>query len=1220
MKLFYLFSIFILASGHATAQLLISTAGTPQTIDFNGYTGTGFTPTPTAGQLSSLDWQILGMSDGPLLFGATGVGGDFARGFSIGGVTTGGAYSFDNGSGGSLGVQPGASDFNPGSFTLRIQNTTGAVMNQIVLDYEIWVLNDQGRSSSFNFLHSSDNATYTAVPALNFVSPEAADATPSWGVSPRSAVITGVTINDGDFYYLRWSSADAGGGGSRDELALDNVSIELNAVSDPTLSASTLLLSGFEQIVGTPSAEQSFEVSGVNLTDDLELNVTGDYEISVTSGAGFTNSLILSPVAGEVASTVIYTRLNGLTVASPSNGQVALTSIGAAAVQVNLEGEIIPIPDPALTGSSNLLSGFIQFIGSPSPEQSFTVSGEYLVDDVTVTVVSGDYEIADNAAGPFANTVVFSPTAGTLAATSVFVRLNGTALATPSNGSIEVISSGATTLTVVLEGEIVPVPNSIIIDFEGAGETKTAYGQGIVNLSGLDWELNEAVIGTLANDFKNGLRSARLRGRNGSYMQMMQDKPNGLGEISFLYREYGTDANQQPWNVEYSTDGGIDWIFITEITGTNVVQSYSAVIEVPGDVRVRFVLATSPGTTGDRRLNIDDIELTNYIPDPIVNATPVALTNFIQVVGAPSAEQSFSVSGDFLVGDVSVSVVLGEYEIADNVAGPYTNSVLLFATNGTVPPTTLYVRLNGTNPANPELGLIEVTSLGAVTNEVTLNGIISLTPIPQVFSSVTGLSGFSQQLPGTSAEQVFEVSGINLDGDIDLTVSGDFELSLTSGAGFLNAISIPAVAGEVAATVVYVRLNGAAASALVQEEITVTSFNVLSNVLVDLEGEILPVPTPVISASPLALSGFSQLVGTPSAEQTFEVSGVDLTADVDLVVAGNYEISLTSGAGFTNVLVLPVSGGLVAASTIYVRLNGTVAAPLVEEVVTLSSVGASNVEIELTGEIVQPVSPEVFVSTNLIDGFVQYVGTPSPAESFVLSASDLEEDVLITVNGDYEISLDQLTGYVTALSIPEVSGGIAPTTIYVRLNGAAVQDPANGILSFISSNAVVPSINLEGVILECSVNTGTTVSGLTISANNAFATSYVWIDCGNGNAVIPGQTGQSFTATENGSYAVIIADGVCSETSDCVTITTVGFEYPVLTGLRVYPNPVKDFFILDGLNDASSIRVYDALGRIVFQSETLNASLSVHSSNWENGVYTLVVINESGETALKIVK
>tara|TARA_R110000850_G_scaffold277086_1_gene422458 strand:- start:204355 stop:207537 length:3183 start_codon:yes stop_codon:yes gene_type:complete len=159
--------------------------------------------------------------------------------------------------------------------------------------------------------------------------------------------------------------------------------------------------------------------------------------------------------------------------------------------------------------------------------------------------------------------------------------------------------------------------SSVIIDFEGPGEDKGSYASGTVNLSGFDFDMTEALIGSLANDFFNGTQSARFRGRDGSSMTMLEDKPNGLGEISFLYRQYGTDGAQQPWAVEYSTNQGADWTQIGDpFTATDVVQTFSETVEVEGDVRFRIVLTTTPGTSGNRRMNVDDIELTDFVAAP----------------------------------------------------------------------------------------------------------------------------------------------------------------------------------------------------------------------------------------------------------------------------------------------------------------------------------------------------------------------------------------------------------------------------------------------------------------------------------------------------------------------------------------------------------------------------------------------------------------------------
>ena len=81
-----------------------------------------------------------------------------------------------------------------------------------------------------------------------------------------------------------------------------------------------------------------------------------------------------------------------------------------------------------------------------------------------------------------------------------------------------------------------------IVGFEGAGETKTSYASGNVTLSGISWNLNEVLIGDLAADWKNGLKSARLRGYGTSAMTMLADKSGGIGTLTFQYRRYGTDA------------------------------------------------------------------------------------------------------------------------------------------------------------------------------------------------------------------------------------------------------------------------------------------------------------------------------------------------------------------------------------------------------------------------------------------------------------------------------------------------------------------------------------------------------------------------------------------------------------------------------------------------------------------------------------------------------
>ena len=175
------------------------------------------------------------------------------------------------------------------------------------------------------------------------------------------------------------------------------------ATTDPTINANPTMVGGFIQFIGSPSSEMMFDVSAINLTADLILTVSaGSYEISTTSGAGFSSSLTINPVAGEVLTTPIYVRLNGIAAENPSIGSITASSTGATDIIIDLDGQILN-PDPIVFTSEDTLSGFSHFVGTPSAEQSFDVSGNFLQGDITVDVSNSVFEISLDAAGPYSS-------------------------------------------------------------------------------------------------------------------------------------------------------------------------------------------------------------------------------------------------------------------------------------------------------------------------------------------------------------------------------------------------------------------------------------------------------------------------------------------------------------------------------------------------------------------------------------------------------------------------------------------------------------------------------------------------------------------------------------------------------------------------------------------------------------------------------------------------
>jgi len=141
-----------------------------------------------------------------------------------------------------------------------------------------------------------------------------------------------------------------------------------------------------------------------------------------------------------------------------------------------------------------------------------------------------------------------------------------------------------------------PIPYAITETFEDG--TKTAYADASVSLSTGSWDFNDALLGTLAGDVKDGNQSVRLR--TGDIA--MNFDINGVKQISIKHAKYGTDASST-WELLVSTDGGTTYTQlganITETSTTLVTDSF----KVTSSTKVRFEIKKA-GTT---RINIDDI-------------------------------------------------------------------------------------------------------------------------------------------------------------------------------------------------------------------------------------------------------------------------------------------------------------------------------------------------------------------------------------------------------------------------------------------------------------------------------------------------------------------------------------------------------------------------------------------------------------------------------------
>ena len=184
-------------------------------------------------------------------------------------------------------------------------------------------------------------------------------------------------------------------------------------------------------------------------------------------------------------------------------------------------------------------------------------------------------------------------------------------------------------------------------------------------------------------------------------------------------------------------------------------------------------------------------------------------------------------------------------------------------------------------------------------------------------------------------------------------------------------------------------------------------------------------------------------------------------------------------------------------------------------------------------------------------------------------------------------------------AVPAIcSGGnlaALPTTSINGISGTwspALNNVATTTYTF-TPNSAQCALSTTMTITVNSIDLSTSLASETITANQSGAT-YQWINC-NGNVGIQGANSQSFTATENGNYAVIISVGNCSATSECIAINTLNVESITNVRFTIYPNPVASILYLK--HSASiiidTIVIYDVTGKMILSQSNQASEINV---------------------------
>jgi hypothetical protein len=119
--------------------------------------------------------------------------------------------------------------------------------------------------------------------------------------------------------------------------------------------------------------------------------------------------------------------------------------------------------------------------------------------------------------------------------------------------------------------------------------------------------------------------------------------------------------------------------------------------------------------------------------------------------------------------------------------------------------------------------------------------------------------------------------------------------------------------------------------------------------------------------------------------------------------------------------------------------------------------------------------------------------------------------------------------------------------------------------------------------------------------------SYSWVDCNNLFRTIPGATNRYYVPFINTRYAVIVSDGECVDTSDCININ-IGLDELPKDDMEIFPNPFHEKIVLDykGRNEIKSLKIINLTGQVVFEWEEINQDkIELNTESLAKGIYQI---------------